>query len=357
MAKVLESGWLSMGPEVQAFEEDFAAAAGVPHAVAVSNGTAALLLALQALGVGPGHEVVVPSLTFVACANVVRALGATAVFADIVAPDQPLLDPGDAAAACTDRTRAVIAVHYGGVGADVDGLEPLRDAGVAVVEDAAHTAGPAADEGRWLKLGGDAAAYSFFANKNLPLGEGGMVVCRDDATAGRLRLLRAHGMTTGTWDRHRGHASDYDVVAAGWNFRLTEVQAAMGRAGLAELPTWNSARRRLLGQYARGFEGSDVRIVNQGSVRSSGHLAVAVLPRGGLRPAVREALAARGIQSSFHYPPIHRFQAYADRTARPLPRTEDAAARLVTLPLHPWMDDAQVQEICDVVAEAAVRKR
>lgn len=351
--KVLESGWLSMGPEVAAFEGAFAAAAGVEHAVAVSNGTAALLLSLQAAGVGPGDEVVLPSLTFVACANSVRALGATPVFADITSAERPLLDSDDATDAFTERTRAVMAVHYGGGRAGSGLSQPCQEMGIALIEDAAHAAGPAADDGRWLPLTGVTAGYSFFANKNLPLGEGGMVACGNDTTASRIRLLRAHGMTTGTWDRHRGHASDYDVVAVGWNFRMTEMQAAMGRTGLSELPEWNRARRRLLRRYTESFDGSPVVMANASTGGTTAHLAVAVLPGPGLRPAVRRALAERRIQSSFHYPPIHRFRAYADVRARPLPRTEAAAGRLVTLPLHPWMGEGEVDEICSVVVKAA----
>jgi dTDP-4-amino-4,6-dideoxygalactose transaminase len=350
---VLESGWLSMGPRVAAFEEAFASAAGAAHAIAVSNGTGALLLALRAVGVRPGDEVVVPSLTFVACANVIRALEATPVFADVCAPERPLVDPQDVIAAITERTRAVVVVHYAGARVDMDGLGPVRERGIAIVEDAAHAAGPTGDDGGWLPLYGDVAAFSFFANKNLALGEGGMITCRDHALATQLRLLRSHGMTTGTWDRHRGHASEYDVVTVGWNFRLTEIQAAMGSAGLDELGEGNAARRRLLSAYAEGLAGSPVRPALAGVERTTGHLAVAVLPGAGQRNAVRQALATAGIQSSFHYPPIHRFAAYRDLGARPLPRTEQAAERLITLPLHPWMTSDDVKEICEVVVGAS----
>lgn len=344
--EVLDSGWLSMGPRTQQWEADFAGAAGAGHAVACSSGTGALLLALQALGVGPGDEVVLPSLTFVADANVVVALGATPVLADVVSPEVPLATAEQLLAQVTSRTKAVIAVHYAGHHVDV---QPLRDAGLAVVEDAAHAVGPVGADG-WLPLVGDIACFSFFANKNLALGEGGMAVTADPELAATLRLLRSHGMTSGTWDRHRGHASDYDVVATGWNLRTTEIAAAMGSAALPTLAPGNERRRALLARYRTGFDGTDVRMAFDQDERTAGHLAVAVLPPG-TRPMVRAALADQRIQSSFHYPPVHRFSAFAHLSAA-LPETDAAAERLVTLPLHPGLGDDDVELVASTVLAA-----
>ena len=351
-SKVIESGWLSMGPRTAAFEEAFAAHCHVPTegAVAVSSGTAALVLALQALGIGPGDEVLVPSLTFVADANAVVALGATPVFVDVTAASRPLVDPAGILATVTPRTRAVIVVHYAGNLVDIAPLDALRARGISIVEDAAHAVGPIDDEGRWLPLAADIAAFSFFANKNLAVGEGGMVTTRDLDLARRVRLLRSHGMTTGTWDRHHGHASDYDVVVAGWNFRMNELAAALGEAGLDDLIGQNHERRTALRTY-RDALGPAIELVCDVDDPTTGHIAVAVLPSG-CRPAVREALAARGIQSSFHYPPIHRFAAYAGATHRSLPYTEEAADRLVTLPLHPWLQASEIHEIAETVLGA-----
>jgi dTDP-4-amino-4,6-dideoxygalactose transaminase len=347
--EVLDSGWLSMGPRTAAFERAFAAAAGVDQAFAVANGTAALLVALKALGVSPGDEVIVPSLTFVADASVVRQLGATPVFADITSVDRPLVDADDILRAVTPRTRAVIVVHYAGVRMDVT---PLLGRGFSVVEDAAHAIGPVDDDGAWIPLLGDAAAYSFFANKNLPLGEGGMVTTRDHVVAERIRLLRSHAMTSGTWDRHRGHATDYDVVDVGVNARLTEVQAAMGEVGLADLPAHNAARRGLLHVYEVAFAGSGAHVALADAAETTGHIAVAVLPEAGSRPRIREVLASKGIQSSFHYPPIHEMTAYLDAATRPLPVTDAAAQRIVTLPLHPYLTDDEVRGVASVVLAA-----
>lgn len=344
--EVIDSGWLSMGPRNAAFERAFGIAAGVENAVTVANGSAALVLALKAVGVQPGDEVVIPSLTFVADASAVRQLGAAPVFADVQSADRPLVDPQDVLKAVTPRTRAVIVVHYAGVAAAV---EPMLGHGFAVVEDAAHAIGPTGDDGAWIPLRGDVAAYSFFANKNLPLGEGGMVTARDHGLAERVRLLRSHAMTSGTWDRHRGHATDYDVVDVGVNARLTEIQAAMGEVGLVDLPAHNAVRRRLLDAYNVAFDGTGVRMAFADEGRTTGHIAVAVLPEEGSRPRIRAALTDAAIQSSFHYPPIHHMTAYRDLAARPLPHTEEAAQRFVTLPLHPYLTEAEVQEIAGVV--------
>lgn len=347
---VLESGWLSMGPTTAAFEHDFAVAAGAPDAVCLSSATAALILALQLADVGAGDEVIVPSLTFVADANAVRTLGAIPVFADIVDPQHPSVDLDDVLSAVSDRTKAVIVVHYGGYVTELGTLASLRERGITVIEDASHAVGPLSDGGPWLARGADVTIFSFFANKNLAVGEGGMLLAVDGDLSSRARRLRSHGMTTGTWDRHSGHASDYDVVEVGWNFRPQEVSAALGRAGLPDLDSRNRDRRSALHRYQAGFEGSAVSMIHDAATPTTGHIAVAVLPNA-TRPSVRAALTAAGIQSSFHYPPIHQFTAYRDLPQRPLPATDAAAERLVTLPLHPWLADDVVDHIVAVVLD------
>ncbi len=212
---VVRSGWWSMGPRVEEFEHAFADFTGAKHAIAVANGTAALHLALIAAGCGPGDEVVVPSLNFVAAANTIVHTGAEPVFCDIAGPGDLNLDPRDLESAVTERTKAVVVLHYGGHPCDMGAvLEIAGRHGLVVVEDAAHAPG-AKYEGRSCGTIGAAGCFSFFSNKNLPVGEGGMIVTDDDELAGRLRLLRSHGMTTLTWDRHRGHASELRRPRAG----------------------------------------------------------------------------------------------------------------------------------------------
>jgi dTDP-4-amino-4,6-dideoxygalactose transaminase len=224
-----------------------------------------------------------------------------------------------------------------------------------VIEDAAHALG-ARWKGRTCGTFGDVGCFSFFANKNLPVGEGGMMVTDDDALADRLRLLRSHGMTTLTWERHRGHASSYDVVAQGFNYRLDELRAAMGLHQLSRLPDENTRRGEISARYRERLDGvSGVSMpfgeLEEGTT-SAHHLAVALLPEG-RRDDVRAVLSERRIQTSVHYPPIHLFSYYeALGSRRPLPRTEAVAARVVTLPLYAHMGDEQVELVIEGVLEA-----
>ena len=355
--ETVRSGWWSMGPRVEKFEGEFAAFCGAKHALAVANGTASLHLALLALGLAPGDEVIVPSLNFVAAANAIVHSGGTPVFCDIAGPDEPNLDPGDIEAAVGPRTKAILALHYAGFPCDMDAIAAIAERhGLAIVEDAAHAPG-ASFRGRMCGTLGSIGCFSFFANKNLPLGEGGMVVTDDDSLADRIRLLRSHGMTTLTWDRHRGHASSYDVVTAGLNYRLDEVRAAIGLVLLSRLRGENAARARISARYREaldGTQGISMPFRHQDERREpSHHLAVALLPVGADRDAIRSSLKDRGVQTSVHYPPIHLFTYYRETVApRPLPETEAVAQRLLTLPLFGRMTDDQVGTVVEGLLDA-----
>ena len=354
--EVITSGWWSMGPKVLEFEQAFAEFCSVRHALAVANGTAALHLALLAAGCGPGDEVVLPSLNFVAAANTIAHTGATPVFCDIGGPDDLNLEPADLEAAIGPRTKAVVVLHYGGFPCDMQAVHDLAARhGFLVIEDAAHAPG-ATWRGRPCGALGLVGCFSFFSNKNLPVGEGGMIVTDDAELAERLRLLRSHGMTTLTWERHRGHASSYDVVAQGFNYRLDELRAAMGLRQLRRLPDENARRGLISARYRERLDGSSGVSIPFGDLEegtsSAHHLAVALLPEG-RRDVVRAALAERRIQTSVHYPPIHLFSYYEKLgSRRPLPRTEAVAARIVTLPLYAHMDDEQVELVIEGVLEA-----
>jgi dTDP-4-amino-4,6-dideoxygalactose transaminase len=355
----VRSGWWRTGPRVAEFERRFAELCGVEHAVAVANGTAALHLALLAAGCGSGDEVLLPSLNFVAAANMIANTGATPVFCDIGGPDDLNVSPADVEAAITHATKAVVVMHYGGHPCRMQAILAAAERhGLVVIEDAAHAPGA-----RWRGTPcgaiGALGCFSFFSNKNLPTGEGGMVVTADAALAERLRLLRSHGMTTLTWDRHRGHAHAYDVVTSGLNYRLDELRAAIGLVQLERLAEQNERRARIVDAYRAALDGVDGLSMpfreedGDGSV-SSHHLAVVVLPAAAARDAFRTRLAADGVQTSVHYPPIHRFSRYRDEPrARALPVTEDVAGRLVTLPLYPHMEERQVELVIES-ARAAV---
>jgi dTDP-4-amino-4,6-dideoxygalactose transaminase len=341
-----------MGPRVAEFEQAFSEMLTARHAFAVANGTAALHLALLAIDCGPGDEVIVPSLNFVAAANTITHTGATPVFCDVVGPEDLTADPGDIEKAIGPRTRAILVMHYGGHACRMGEILELAERhGLPVIEDAAHA--PAGTfRGQACGTLGAVGCFSFFSNKNLPVGEGGMVVTEDEALAEKIRLFRSHGMTTLTWDRHRGHASTYDVVLHGFNYRLDELRAAIGLVELENLQARNRARGEIVETYREALDGQagiSMPFAPQEDVLSSHHLAVVLIPQGKPRHEVQAALAERRVQTSVHYPPIHTFSAYREGPQRPLPATDSIADRLLTLPLFPHMSDAQVSTVIEAV--------
>ena len=355
---VLQSRWLSMGAVTQEFEREFAACIGTQHALAVANGTAALHLACLAVGLGPGDEAIVPSLTFVATANAVRYTGATPVFADVVSQNDLNISPQSLERLLTDRTRAIIVVHYGGYACDMPRIMAFaREHSLFVIEDAAHAVGSDLD-GRKLGAWGDVGCFSFFSNKNLTTGEGGMLTTDRDALCEKLRLLRSHGMTTMTWDRHKGHAWSYDVIELGYNYRIDEIRAALGRVQLSKLDRNNARRRRLTQLYRESLQELTPQITVPFADHpgvSSAHLMPILLPPGINRVNFMESIKSKGIQTSIHYPPIHKFTSYhsSDNTNNDLLSvTEDVSAREVTLPLYPMLTDNDVIVIVQAVREA-----
>jgi dTDP-4-amino-4,6-dideoxygalactose transaminase len=356
VAQTLRSGWLTMGPRTAAFEEAFAAQLGARHAVAVSSCTAALHLAYLAAGVGPGDEVVVPAFTFVASAAAVLYCGATPVFAEIVSRECPSLDPEDVARRLTPRTRAVCAVHYAGYPAAADRLRELCDAhGLALIEDAAH-APSATLAGRKLGTWGLAGTFSFFSNKVLSIGEGGLLCTDDDDVAAFARARRSHAMTSGTWDRHRGRTDTYDVAGLGYNYRLDEPRAALLLSRLERMEQEIARRRELTLRYRAllaGVAGVLVPFADSDVADSSCYVLPVMLERDGLQAQVSARLRERGIQTSIFYPAIHRFSAYRARYPDvSLPRTELAARTELTLPLYPHMTDADQDRVAGALAEA-----
>ena len=358
VSAVIRSGWLTMGSVTQAFEQEYAQSTGSLHALAVTNATAALHLACLALGIGPGDEVILPSLTFVASANAIGYTGAMPVFADIESPDWLCLSPRAVEAAITEKTKAIMVVHYAGYACDMPAiLEIARQHKLSVIEDAAHAVGASLD-GKALGTWGSVGCFSFFGNKNLTTAEGGMLVTDDPEIAQKVRVLRSHGMTTLTWDRFKGHASTYDVVAQGYNYRMDELRSALGREQLKRIPAGNARRGELLNLYREllGQEVPAIRVpFTQERGQSSYHIMPVLLPSGADKHAFMERMKAQGIQTSWHYPPAHRFSVYKDAYAsrpNPLPVTDEVAQREVTLPLYPTMTDEQVAWVVQAAKEA-----
>ena len=355
---VIRSRWLSMGEVTQKFEQEFSTFTGTKHALAVTNATAALHLACVAAGVGLGDEVIVPSLTFVATANAVRYTGATPVFADLESLDWLNISPTSIEACITDKTRAILVVHYAGFACNMPAImEIARRHNLIVLEDSAHAIGSEL-EGRKLGTWGAIGCYSFFSNKNMTTGEGGMLATDDDALAERLRLLRSHGMTSLSWDRHKGHAWSYDVVDLGYNYRIDEMRSALGRVQLGKLPLNNQRRADLTRQYREWLAelAPQVRMpFGEQRGTSCYHILPILLPPGADRIHFMENMKVRGIQTSIHYPPVHEFQIYHEewqRHGRPLPLTEEAASHEVTLPLYPTMSDEQVRWVAESVQQS-----
>jgi perosamine synthetase len=342
--RVLVSGMLAQGPEVAAFEAEFAEHVAGRPCVAVSSGTSALLLGLLALGIGPGDEVVVPSFSFAATANAVVLAGARPVFVDIE-PHHFNIDPVAARAAVNRRTVAIIAVHLYGHPAAMAPLAEIADAhGLAILEDAAQ-AHLARLADRPVGTFGAVAAFSFYPTKNMTTGEGGMVVCADEATARRVRLLRNQGME-----------ERYANEVVGYNARMTDLHAAIGRVQLSHLPEWTSIRRRNAAVLTEAL--GDV-------AERSGLVLPSVAPaadpvwhqytvRAPDRDHLVERLAELGVPTGVYYPtPIHRLPAYDLELE--LPQTTAAAREVLSLPVHPNLSAAQLDHIVDAVDGAVSR--
>lgn len=338
VARVLDSGTFILGPEVEAFEREFAAAVGAGHAVGVANGTEAITIALRALGVGPGDEVVCPSFTFYASAEAIPPTGARPVFCD-VDPETMLVTPETVRAALTPRTKAVIAVHLFGNVADVAGIEAL---GVPVLEDAAQAAGSTGPEGRPGALG-TIATFSFYPSKNLgAFGDGGAVTTGDAALADAVRTLRFHGSRDKV---------GYEQV--GYNSRLDELQAAILRVQLPHLEAWADGRRAAGRAYAEEGLGDHVALpaATPGSA-PAWHLYVVRSPRA---DALADALAGAGIGARPYYrTPVHRQPPMAPYApSAPLPGTDAAAAEHLALPMSAVLSRGQVREVVAEVARCA----
>lgn len=337
---VLRSKWLTMGEVTQKFESEFSKLTHSKYAFAVSNATQALHLACLALDIGPGDEVIVPSLSFVATANAVLYCGADVKFADILGPNDLTIDPISIEQAITPKTKAIIIMHYAGYPCRMTEIMALAEKyRLSVIEDAAHAPGASVD-GKSLGSFGDVGCFSFFSNKNLSTGEGGMIVCEREDLAEKFRLLRSHGMTSLTYDRHQGHAFSYDVVDLGYNYRIDEIRSALGLEQLKKLSNNNAKRRELTATYWKEFTNLQVGLpfsqIEQGI--SSCHIFPMLLPKQVDRHAFMSGLRDSGIQSSIHYRPIHTFTYYQRKYGiKHLPITENVAHREITLPLYPMM--------------------
>lgn len=354
-ANTIRSGWISTGPKCEELEQMFVDMFHVNYAVSVSNCTDALHLCCLVCEIGPGDEVLCPSLTFAASANCIRYVGATPVFCDVVGPEHINIDPADIERKITPKTKAIIVVHMAGFPARMDEIMALaKTHNLKVIEDACH--GPLSEyHGKKLGTIGDCAAFSFFSNKNISSGEGGMFISNNKDIAEKARLLRSHGMTTMSYQRASGHATAYDIVELGYNFRLDDIRASIAIEQLKKLPADLEKRAAVRERYVSKL--SDVKGVivpfADNQEFSSNYILPVVL--SGVtkdeRDQIREIIHIAGIQTSVHYPAIHRFSIYKN-SGMVLPQTDYVTDHEITLPMYAALTPEQIDYICDVVKDA-----
>ena len=360
----LRSDWITTGPKAAQFEAEFAAAVSAPAAVAVNSCTAALHTALLASGIGPGDEVITTPLTFAATVNVVEHVGARPVLVD-VERDTLTINPALIEAAITGRTRAIVPVHYAGHPADLDPIHGLaRARRLLVLEDAAHAI-PAAYRGRKIGSGANPVAFSFYATKNLTTAEGGMLT-GEHGFLERARLLTLHGLSRDAWKRYdKGGSWRYEVLAPGFKYNMTDIQAALGLWQLRKLPAFQERRRQIARRYTEAFHGDEAfeLPVERPSVEHAWHLYVLRLRPGVLRigrDRFIEELATRNIGTSVHFTPIHLHPYYRDKygyNATSFPVAYDNFQRMLSLPLNPRLSDQDVADVIDAVRDVVRGQR
>lgn len=357
VATLLASGWLTNGEQVRAFEEAFAAYQGVEHAVAVSSCTAALHLALLAHGIGPGDEVITTPFTFAATCNSIVHVGATPVLVDVDI-NTLNIDPDQIERAVTPRTRAIIPVHFAGHPAEIDTIRALADRlGLIIIQDAAH-ATEALYAGQPIGSLGDTTCFSFYATKNLPIGEGGMLVTRDANVAAAARVLRSHGMSADALARYDDAGerwNHWDMQLPGYNYKMTELAALLGAGQLQHVGAWRARRAALVADYEARLADVDGVLVSarRPHVVHAHHLFVVRIERDGVeRDVLASSMRARGVGLSINYRPVHELSWYRDTFGwepTDFPVASRAGATCLSLPLHPEMTAADVETVVETL--------
>lgn len=353
--ETLRSKWISTGPKSAEFENKFASMLDAKYALSTSNCTVSLHLALKVAGIGAGDEVICPSLTFVATANAIRYVDAIPVFADIKSHDDLTIDPNDIEKKITGKTKAIMVMHYGGFSCDMERIKAIAEKhNLKSIEDACH--GPLSEyKGRKLGTIGDIGCFSFFSNKNISTGEGGMLVTNNQDYYEKAKLLRSHGMTTMSYDRAKGHSTGYDVIELGYNYRMDDIRASIGIVQLKKLKADLEKRILVRKRYVeRLSQIKDIIIPFEDNTEFvSNYIMPIVLENSTAekRDIVREKLHAAGIQTSVHYPAIHRFSIYREYNAV-LPQTEYVSNNEITLPMYAALTNKEVDFIVETLDSA-----
>ena len=365
VVETLRSGWLAPGPRVKAFEADFAAHIGTRHAIAVDSATAGMHLALLALDIGPGDEVITTPTTFAASVNVIIHAGATPVLADISLGDY-CIDPAAIERTITPRTKAILPVHHGGSACRMEEITAIaKRHGLRVIEDAAHALGTEIDR-RPIGSFGDATVFSFYPTKNVTSGRGGMITTDDDDVAERCRLLALHGMSNDAWDRYTARGSwAYQVQAAGYNYTMSDFQAALGHAQFSRLDEFQSNRRALAHRYDERLASLPeiIRPVERAGTTHAWHLYVVRINAAALdigRDQFIVEMKERGVGTSVHFIPIHHHPYYREAygwAPGDFPVADGAFAEMMSLPLYTRMSEREVDRVADAVGEIVERHR
>lgn len=350
VTETIRSKWISMGPKCLELEKMFQDMLGVKYACAVTNCTAALHMACYVLGIGDGDEVICPSLTFAATVNCIRYVGASPVFCDVEGYEDFSMSVDHLERLITPRTKAIIPMHYAGFACDMDRIMQIAQKyNLYVIEDACH--GPLSEyHGKKLGTIGDIGCFSFFSNKNISTGEGGMIVTNNEEIYNRLKLIRSHGMTTMSYQRASGHATSYDIAMLGFNYRMDDIRASLACVQLKKLRADLEKRVRVRKLYEEGLSGVERVIVPYKGYDDfvSNYIFPILLKESDRRKrdVFRSILHENGIQTSVHYPAVHRFSAYQEYSAK-LPMTEYVTDNEVTLPMYAALKNDEISYICE----------
>ncbi|MCF7885655.1 MAG: DegT/DnrJ/EryC1/StrS family aminotransferase [Candidatus Marinimicrobia bacterium] len=350
----LDSKWISTGPKCEKLEEQFAKKIGSKYSLATTNCTAALHLALVTAGIGAGDEVLVPSLSFVATANVVRYAGAKPVFCDIIDLQDLTIDPAEIELRISPTTKAIIPMHYAGFGSNMEAIQKIADNNdLLIIEDASH-APLATYENKKLGAIGDIGCFSFYSNKNISTGEGGMLVTDNQDYFKKAKLLRSHGMTSLAYNRKDGNNA-YDVIELGYNYRMDDIRASLGLAQLEKLERDMNQLQHVRDYYVQALHSiNDIIVPFQNyQGRSTNYIFPIVLKSSNIqrRENIRNYLKEQGIQTSVHYPAIHEFSIYKN-DAVALPKTEYIARNEITLPMFPTLQESDIDYIVEMLKKA-----
>jgi len=359
--EVVDSGWITMGEKTRKFEERFSKEV-VDNAgcVAVSSCTAALHMALLSLDLKADDEVIIPALTFIADMNVVKMVGAKVVLADCDSYDNWNISANSIKKVITPKTKAIIIVHFAGYPCEMEEIVKLcKEHNITLIEDCAHSPG-ARYKDKSVGTFGDYGCFSFFTNKNLSVGEGGMIISKDEEKLKTARLIRSHGMDALTLDRHKGRAITYDVKIPGLNFRIDEMRSALGLVQLDKLKEANESRKKLVERYIQNLKDcKNIKIpfLHLKNIESVYHIFPILLAEKLDRIKVIESLKQDRIQSSIHYPAFKDFTAFKDIGLNEAPIAEDISKRELTLPLYPTMSLAEVDLVCESLKKAIGDKK